>query len=40
MFPIFEIIAFEPFAVISNIYDENICDLQSTCYQTVLRFRI
>ena len=33
-------IVFEPIAVISPIYDENKCDLESTCYQTVLRFRI
>ena len=34
---VFEIIAFEPFAVISPTYEDNTCDLQSTCYQTVVR---
>ena len=37
---VFEIIAFEPFAVISPLYEQNICDLQSTSYQRVVRFRI
>ena len=40
MFSVFEIIAFEPVAVICPIFDENTCDLQSTCYKTVLAFRI
>ena len=40
MFPVLEQIAFEPGAGISLIYDENICNRQSTCYQTVLRFQI
>ena len=40
MCSVFEIIAFEPVAVISAIYDEITCDLQSRCYQTVLRFRM
>ena len=31
MFSVFEIIAFEPVAVIYPIYDENTCDLQVTC---------
>ena len=40
MFPLSEIIAFEAVAGISLIYDENTYDRQSTCYQTVVRFRI
>ena len=40
MFSAFEIIAFEPVVTIFPIYDENTCDRQSTCYQTVLRFQI
>ena len=40
MFSVFEITAFEPVAGISLIYEENTCDLHSTCYQTVLGFRI
>ena len=35
MFPVFEIIAFNPLDGISLIYNENTCDQQSTCYQTV-----
>ena len=40
MFFVFQTIALQPVAGTSLIYDENICDLQSTCYQTVLRFQI
>ena len=40
MFFVFEIIALKPFPGISLIHDENTCDRQSTCYQTVLRFWI
>ena len=40
MFSILEIIASEPVAGIPLIYDDNTCELQSRCYQTVLRFRI
>ena len=40
MYSIFEIMAFEPVAAISPTYDENTCDLQWTCYQTVLTFPI
>ena len=40
MFSVLEIIAFESFAVISTIYEEKTCALQSTCYETVLRFLI
>ena len=40
MFSVFVIIAFEPPAGIFLIYDENTCDRQSPCFQTVLRFRI
>ena len=32
--------AFEHIAAISLNYDEDTCDRQSTCYQTVLRFHI
>ena len=39
-FYFFEIITFEAVAVIFQIYDENTCDLEWTCYQTVLRFQI
>ena len=35
---VLEIIAFDHVAVYSLNYDENTCDRQSTCYQTVLRF--
>ena len=38
-FTVFQITAFEPVAVISRIYSENTCDLQSTFYQTILRFQ-
>ena len=40
MFFVFEIKPFEPPAGISLIYEENTCDRQSTCYQTLLRFSI
>ena len=40
MFSILEIIASQPVAGIPLIYDDNTCELQSRCYQTVLRFRI
>ena len=40
MISVFEIIAFEAVAGVSLIYDENTCNLQSTCYPTVLRFQI
>ena len=40
MFPLSQIIGFESVAGIYLIYDENTCDRQSTCYQTVVRFRI
>ena len=32
--------AFEDLSGISLSYDENICERQSTCYKTVLRFHI
>ena len=35
---VLEIIAFDHVAVNSLNYDENTCDKQSTCYETVLRF--
>ena len=37
---VLKIIAFEPVVGISLSYDENTRDRQSTCYQTVLRFKI
>ena len=40
LFSIFEIIALEPVAGISLLYDENTCDRQSPFFQTVLGFRI
>ena len=40
MFSVFEAIAFQPIAGISLIYDEDTCDRQPTCYQTVPRFGI
>ena len=40
MFFIYVIIAFESVAVISPIYDKNTCDLQSMCYEKVLRIWI
>ena len=40
MFAVFEIIAFKYFAGNSPNYDENTCDRQATCYQTVLRFEM
>ena len=38
IFPTVERIAFESLAEISLISDENTCDRQSTCYQTVISF--
>ena len=40
MVPVFEIMAFGHVAGNSLNYDENTCDQQTTCYQTVLRFCI
>ena len=40
MFRVFEIMAFEHVGGISLSYDENTCDPQSTCYQTVPRLHI
>ena len=40
MVSVFEIIGFEAVALISLIYDENTRDLQSKCYQAVLRIGI
>ena len=40
MFPVFEIMAFQYVAGISLNYDENTCNRQSLCYQTVLTFQI
>ena len=40
MFAVFEIIALKYFAGNSPNYDENTCDWQATCYQTVLRFEM
>ena len=40
MFMVFEIIVLEHVAGNSLNYDENICDRESTCYKTVLRFQI
>ena len=40
MFSLFDIIAFETVAGVFFIFDENTCDRQSTCYQTILRFHI
>ena len=40
MFKVFEIMAFGHVAGISLNYDQNTCDPQSMCYQTVLRFLI
>ena len=40
LFSVFEVIAFDLVAGLFLIYDENTCDRQSTCYQTVLRFWI
>ena len=40
MFSVFEIIAFEPVAVISLNFAENTCYRQSSCYETVLGFQI
>ena len=37
---VLEIMAFEPVARTCLNYDENTCDRQSTCYQTILRFQI
>ena len=39
MFPIFEVMMFENVAGSSVNYDENTCDLQSTCYQLSQDFR-
>ena len=40
MFRVFEIMVFEHDDGISFYYDNNTCDWQSMCYQTVLRFHI
>ena len=40
MFSVCERMAFEHVAGNSLNYDENTCDLQSPCYQTVLRLQI
>ena len=40
MFFVFEIIAFQPFPLLSTIFDENTCDMESTCYQKLRRFQI
>ena len=40
MSSVYEIVAFELFAGISVIYDENTSDRESTSYQTALRYRI
>ena len=40
MFLLFLIIAFEPVAGKSLIYDENTCGCQTSCYQTLLRLWI
>ena len=40
MFAIFETIAFEHVVGNSFNYEDNTCDPESTCYQTVLRFLI
>ena len=40
MFSVIEIIAFERVTAIAIKYDENTCDRQSACYQTVLSFQI
>ena len=37
MFFVLDIVAFEGVGVTYLYYDKNSCDLQSTCYQTVLR---
>ena len=40
MVVVIQIMAFEDVAGNSLKYDENTCDRNSTCYQTVLRFQI
>ena len=40
IFLVFAIMAFEPVAGTYLYYEENSCDPQSTCYQTVLRSQI
>ena len=40
MFAVFETMAFEHDAGNSLNYDENTCERQLRCYQTVLRFEI
>ena len=40
MLAVFGIMAFEDVPGNSLNYDENTCDRQSRCYQTVLRFQI
>ena len=40
VFLVYEIMEFEPVAGTYLNYEENTCDRQSTCYQTVLRFQI
>ena len=40
MVAVFETMAFEHVAGNSVNYNENTCDGQSTCYQTVLKFQV
>ena len=40
MFVVFKTMAFEHGAGISLSYDENTCERESTCYQTVQRLQI
>ena len=40
MLSVFDIITLEPVAGVPPIYDINTPDVQLTCYQTVLKFRI
>ena len=40
MFRVYNMMLFEYIVEISLNYDENTCDRQSTCYQTVLGFHI
>ena len=40
MFFLFQTMEFERAAEVSLNYDENTCDQEATCYQTVLRFHI
>ena len=39
-FPVFEKMTFEHLAEIFLNYDENTCNRQSACYQTLQRFKI